>query len=42
MPKGLKVSHPLIASMILLANISDFLKQRIIYIMTFSVAHWDT
>ena len=41
MPRGLKVSHPLITNMILLANISNFLKQRIIYMMTSSVAHWD-
>ena len=36
MPKGLKVSHPLFANLILFINIS------IIYMMTFSIAHLDT
>ena len=37
MPIGLKASRPIIANMILFANISDFF-----YTMPFRVAHWDT
>jgi hypothetical protein len=42
MPRGLKVSHPLIANMIPFVNISNFLKWKNIYIMKFKVANWDT
>ena len=42
MPEGLKVSRPLIASMILFVNISNYLKWEIIYFMTFSIVHCDT
>ena len=42
MLKGLKVSRLLIANMILFINISNLLKWKIIYVMTCSVAHWDT
>ena len=38
---GLKVSCPLSANMILFVNISNFLKGKSIYVMTFGVAHWD-
>ena len=42
MPRGLKVSRMLIVDMILFANIINFLKRKIIVIMAFIVAHWDT
>ena len=42
MPRGLKESRPLIANIIPFINISNFFKRTNIYIMTFSVAHWDT
>ena len=42
MPRGLKVSRLLIANMIPFVNISNFFKWKIIYFMTFRVAHWDT
>ena len=38
----LKVLHKLIANMILFLNINNFLKWNFIYIMTCSVADWDT
>ena len=41
-PRGFKVSRVLIGNMIIFINISNFLKWEIIYIMTFSVARWDT
>jgi hypothetical protein len=41
MPRGLKMSIPQIANMILFINISDFFKVKNIYIMTFRVADWD-
>jgi hypothetical protein len=42
MPRGLKVSRPLIVNMIPFVNISDFLKWKNTYIMIFRVAHHDT
>ena len=42
MPRGLKVSCPLIANTTSFVNISNFFKWRNIYIMTLGVAHWDT
>ena len=41
MPRGLKVSCPLIATMILFVNIRNFYKLNFLYNMVFSVAHWD-
>ena len=41
-PSGLKVSRLLIANMILFVNIGYFLSENFIYIITFSIAHWDT
>lgn len=40
--KGFKVSRMLYANMILFINIGNYFKQKIIFIMTLSVAHWDT
>ena len=40
MPRGLKVSRPLIADMIPYVNISNFQVKNIFH-MTFRVAHWD-
>ena len=42
MPRGLKVSHLLLANMIPFVNISNFFKWKNVYFMTFRVAHWDT
>lgn len=42
MLRGLEVSRPSIANMILLVNASKFLKAKSIYIMTFGVSRWDT
>ena len=42
MLRGLKESHPLIANMIPFVNMSNFVSEKKIYIMTFRVAHWDT
>ena len=42
MPTLLKVSCLVIANMILFMNISNFLKWKVIYIMTFKVTHLDT
>ena len=42
MPRGLNESHMLITNMNLFVNISNFFKWICIYIMTFSVAYWDT
>ena len=42
MPRGLKVSCPLIATMILFVNIRNFYKLNFLDNMTFSIAHWDT
>ena len=39
---GLKVSRPLIANMILFVNINNCFNEEIVYVRTFSVAHWDT
>jgi hypothetical protein len=41
MPRGLKMSRPLIANMIPFVNISNFFKWKNIYIMTLRVSHWD-
>ena len=41
MTRGLKVLGPLIVNKILFVTMSNFLKWEI-YMMTFSVAHWDT
>ena len=40
MPRGLKVSCLLIVNIILFVNIFNFLSEEIVYIMTFSIAHW--
>ena len=40
MPRGLKVSRPLIANMISFINISNFFQWKNIYIMTFRAAQW--
>ena len=42
MPRGLKVSYLLTANLISFVNMSNFLKWKLIYTMTFRVAHWDT
>ena len=42
MRRGLKVSRPLIVIMIPYVNISIYFNWKIIYIMTFGVALWDT
>ena len=42
MPRDLKVSRPLIFNMILFININKISKWKIIYIMTYSVVHWNT
>ena len=42
MPRGGKVSYPLSVNVILFVDRSNFLKQLIVYNMTFSIAHWDT
>ena len=36
------MSRPLIVNMILFVNISNFLKQKFIYVMIFGVPHLDT
>ena len=41
MPRGFKASRSLIANMIPFVNIGNFFKWKIIYIMTYRVAHWD-
>ena len=41
MPGGFKLSHPLLANMILVVNISKFFKWKKMYFMAFSVAHVD-
>ena len=42
MPRGLKVSCPLFANVILFVNISNLFKCKETYIMIFREAHWDT
>jgi hypothetical protein len=42
MPRGLEVSRPLIADTIPSINMSNFFKSKIIYIVIFRVADWDT
>ena len=42
MLRCLKVSRLLIANMIVFVHVSNILKWKFIYIMTFRVAHWDT
>jgi hypothetical protein len=41
MPRGLKVSCPILANMIPFINIGNSLKEEKKF-MTFRVAHWDT
>ena len=42
MPKDTKVSRILIGNIMLFVNTSMFFQREIIYIMTLTVAHWDT
>ena len=42
MRRGLKALRPLIANMVLFINKIVSLSEIFIYIVTFSVAHWDT
>ena len=42
MPRGLNLSHSLIAKMIPFVIICNFFKSEHIYIISFRVAHWDT
>ena len=41
MPRDLKMSRPLIASMISFVNINNLFTKEIIYIVMFMVAYWD-
>lgn len=40
MPRGLKVSSPLIANMIIFVNIHNSCRSNNVYIITFDVPYW--
>ena len=42
MPRGLKMSQPLIANMIPSVNTSNFFRRKNIYVIKFRVVDWDT
>ena len=41
MPRGLKVSYPLIVNMVPFVNIYNFFKWKNVYIMAFRAVRWD-